>query len=60
MINFKKAIRRGIPSELPDQKERNPNISHAPNRKDILNKKQNCNQILDRIPTKIQDKCCRG
>lgn len=29
-------IRQGIPSILPSKKERNPSISHAPKRKDIL------------------------
>lgn len=29
-------IRQGIPSVLPSKKERNPSISHAPKRKDIL------------------------
>ena len=36
MNKFKKAILEGIPSEMPSKKERNPNISHAPKRKDIL------------------------
>ena len=40
MINFKKAIKTGIPSELPAKKDLNPSISHAPNRKDILNKEE--------------------
>jgi urocanate hydratase len=40
MINFKKAIKTGIPSELPAKKDLNPNISHAPNRKDMLNKEE--------------------
>ncbi|WP_445386002.1 urocanate hydratase [Robiginitalea sp. IMCC44478] len=33
---FKEAILQGIPSELPPFRERNPEYSHAPNRKDIL------------------------
>ena len=40
MTNLKQAILQGIPSELPVKKEINPNISHAPNRKDILNKEE--------------------
>ena len=40
MKDFKEAILRGIPSQLPAKKEINPNISHAPNRKDILTKKE--------------------
>ncbi|MDC0204707.1 urocanate hydratase [Flavobacteriales bacterium] len=39
-MNFKQAIKTGIPKELPAKKNINPNISHAPNRKDILNKKE--------------------
>jgi len=33
---FKSAILAGIPDELPQKKELNPNVSHAPKRKDIL------------------------
>ena len=36
MIDFKSEISEGIPSELPPKKERDPKLSHAPNRKDIL------------------------
>lgn len=34
--DFQKAVCQGIPNELPQKKERNPTISHAPRRKDIL------------------------
>ena len=37
MTNLKQSILEGIPSKLPKKKKRNPNISHAPNRKNILN-----------------------
>ena len=37
MKNFKQLILEGIPKTLPNQKIRSSNISHAPNRKDILN-----------------------
>jgi urocanate hydratase len=37
-MNFKDAILEGIPSVLPAKRARNENLSHAPNRKDILNK----------------------
>ena len=37
MKNFKQLILEGIPKILPNQKIRSSNISHAPNRKDILN-----------------------
>ncbi len=35
-IDFKAAIRGGIPTELPAPKSPRPNLSHAPKRKDIL------------------------
>ena len=35
---FKAAILEGIPSEIPQKKEYDPAINHAPKRKDILNK----------------------
>jgi urocanate hydratase len=35
-MDFKAEILQGIPSELPVKRERSPEISHAPNRKDIL------------------------
>lgn len=35
-IDFKKAILTGIPSELPAPKPYDPNINHAPKRKEIL------------------------
>ena len=34
--SFKDQIRQGIPSELPPSRKRNPEYSHAPDRKDIL------------------------
>ncbi len=40
MSNFKKTIQAGIPEKLPPKKDINPNISHAPRRKDILNKEE--------------------
>lgn len=36
MIDFKSEIAEGIPSQLPPKKHRDPNVSHAPKRKDIL------------------------
>jgi len=36
MNTFHQAIKQGIPSELPKIKAYNPNINHAPIRKDIL------------------------
>jgi urocanate hydratase len=36
MIDFKSEITEGIPNQLPPQKQRDPNLSHAPKRKDIL------------------------
>ena len=40
MINLKKAILEGIPKALPTRKKLNPNVSHAPNRKKVLNKEE--------------------
>ena len=40
MKDIKETILRGIPTELPAKKALNKNISHAPNRKDILNKEE--------------------
>lgn len=40
MSIFKDLIIQGIPSELPPKKELNPNVSHAPNRKDILTEEE--------------------
>ncbi len=37
MSSFKHAILEGIPSVLPNAKPRDPSVSHAPNRKQILN-----------------------
>ncbi|MDO9679405.1 MAG: urocanate hydratase [Bacteroidales bacterium] len=37
---FQKQILQGIPSELPLQKRYDPNINHAPKRKDILNREE--------------------
>ena len=39
-INIKKVILEGIPSTLPNIKEYNSNINHAPIRKDILSKEE--------------------
>lgn len=36
MNSFKSAILEGIPKVLPPQKPSNPNVNHAPKRKDIL------------------------
>ena len=36
MIDFRSEISEGIPSQLPTKKQRDPKLSHAPNRKDIL------------------------
>ncbi len=35
-MDFKEQIQQGIPSELPQKKERSEKISHAPKRKEIL------------------------
>ena len=40
MKNFREAVLEGIPKTLPKQKNRSINISHAPNRKHILNNEE--------------------
>lgn len=39
-MEFKRAIIQGIPDTLPNKKELDPNVSHAPKRKDILSKEE--------------------
>jgi len=38
--DFKKLILAGIPEKLPAEKQFDPNLNHAPKRKDILNKEE--------------------
>ena len=38
--DFQKEILAGIPDELPEVKEYDKNINHAPKRKDILTKEE--------------------
>ena len=40
MSEFKDSITNGIPNTLPRFKKRSPHLSHAPNRKDFLSKKE--------------------
>lgn len=40
LTEFHKQILQGIPSELPTPKRYDPNINHAPKRKDILNREE--------------------
>jgi urocanate hydratase len=40
MTNLKQAILQGIPSEIPTKRDINTSVSHAPNRKNILNKEE--------------------
>ena len=37
-MTFKELIQQGIPSELPDKRDYESSINHAPKRKDILSK----------------------
>ncbi|MDR0972087.1 MAG: urocanate hydratase [Bacteroidales bacterium] len=39
-MDFKQAILEGIPQELPQKKEYDQSVNHAPKRKDILSKKE--------------------
>ena len=40
MTEFKNSILKGIPSSLPSVKKRRSDISHAPNRKNLLSKEE--------------------
>ena len=40
MKNLKQAILQGIPTEIPAERNINPSVSHAPKRKEILNKEE--------------------
>ncbi len=40
IAQFKQEIEQGIPGHLPDVKRIDPNVSHAPKRKDILTKEE--------------------
>lgn len=37
---FQQSIREGIPAELPVQKPYDPEVNHAPRRKDVLTKEE--------------------
>ena len=53
-ISLKDQILEGIPADMPIPKFRNPDVSHAPNRKDILNnagKKLALKNALRYLPT---------
>ena len=39
-MTFQQQIQQGIPSELPQQKPFEPQINHAPKRKEILNEEE--------------------
>ncbi|WP_291091491.1 urocanate hydratase [Empedobacter sp. UBA7494] len=39
-MTFQEQIKQGIPSVLPQKKDRNPNVSHAPKRKEILSEEE--------------------
>ncbi len=39
-MNFKETIQQGIPTSLPEKKLYDPNINHAPKRKDILSEEE--------------------
>jgi len=38
--DFQAALRQGIPAELPPPRDRDPNVPHAPRRKDILSQEE--------------------
>ena len=56
MKDFKTAILEGIPNKIPTKKNIDLSISHAPNRKDILNKEEKklaIRNALRYFPTKM-------
>ena len=55
---FRKAILEGIPAVLPDAKPRDLVVSHAPKRKDVLNRKEKILAIKNALryfPQKFHD-----
>jgi urocanate hydratase len=55
---FRKAILEGIPAELPDSKPHDLSVSHAPKRKDVLNKTEKklaLKNALRYFPKKFHD-----
>ena len=40
LIKFQESIREGIPKKVPNRKKYNPNVNHAPVRKDILSREE--------------------
>jgi urocanate hydratase len=40
VVSFKDQILQGIPAQLPERKEYDPSLNHAPKRKDILSKEE--------------------
>ena len=45
-MTFKEHIQQGIPEQLPNPKEHDASVSHAPIRKDILSSKEKALAIL--------------
>ena len=39
-MNFKKEVLKGIPSELPNKKDYDPSVNHAPIREDLLSREE--------------------
>ena len=55
---FQQSIREGIPAELPAPKPYDPEVNHAPKRKDILTKKTRYPECLTLFRTAAP--CCFG
>ena len=47
-MNFKKEVELGIPKELPNKKNYDPNVNHAPIRENVLTREE---KILALDPT---------
>jgi len=59
VLSFKASIKQGIPNKLPKKPNYNKQVSHAPKRKDILNKKEKklaINNALRYFPKKFHKK----
>lgn len=58
---FQQSIREGIPAELPAPKPYDPEVNHAPKRKDILTKEEKKTRYPERLTLfRTAASCCFG
>ena len=58
---FQQSIREGIPAELPAPKPYDPEVNHAPKRKDILTKEEKKTRYPERLTLfRPAASCCFG